>query len=56
LVHAKGVGDRFHERMYAARYSRSAVLLERSVRLSDCFPRIPKNSSTWFSQEALVGV
>ena len=56
LVRAKGVGDRFHERMYAPRCSRNACLLESSVRLRDCLPRIPKKPSTWFSQEAQVGV
>lgn len=56
FVHANGVGCFFHARMYAAMCARSAVFEGKSVRLSDCFPRMPKKPSTWLSHDALVGV
>ena len=37
-------------------WSRSARFEWKSVRPSDCLPKMPKKPSTWFSQEALVGV
>ena len=56
LVHSNGVGFLFQPRMYAAMCSRSARLEGKFVALRDYLPRMPKNPSTWFSQEALVGV
>lgn len=42
LVHAKGVGCEFHDRMKACRWSRNARLESKSVRPSDCLPRTPE--------------
>lgn len=56
FVHSNGVGIMFHDRMYAAMCSRSAFFEGNPVVESDCFPRIPKDPSTWFSQDAVVGV
>jgi hypothetical protein len=37
-------------------WSARAFLDLKSVRKSDCLPRIPKKPSTWLSHDALVGV
>src|SRR5260370_34279726 len=54
FVHANGVGDLFQARMQASRWSRSARFEWKSVRPSDCLPKMPRKPSTWFSRYSLA--
>ena len=56
FVQMKGVWSSFQCAMYASMCSQSAALLGKCATPSDCFPRMPKKPSTWFSHDAHVAL